>query len=230
MFGFKIWVVWDPNSGLPIAMRFATIETSDITLAREVIEQAIINLGEHAAIVSIAMDRGFMDGKLLWWLNSKGIIFYIPAKSNQNVYDDALSLVETGLRVTRERKRIPTSRDKNRNQAIDTWDVVGLEGLTTAGFYGELGSGSHENRKDFRPNPINAIVVLHDPYRGKSPNVKTLVILTNGPVSKPRLVVVMTPAVKSRTPCSGNQNRDGLSKDRRKTARPAFLSMPISPF
>jgi len=26
---------------------------------------------------------------------------------------------------------------------------------------------------------------LHDPYREKNPNVKTLVILTNGPVSKP---------------------------------------------
>ena len=28
VFGFKIWVVWDPNSGLPIAMRFATIVLS----------------------------------------------------------------------------------------------------------------------------------------------------------------------------------------------------------
>ena len=184
VFGFKIWVVWDPNSGLPIAMRFATIETSDITLARDVIGQAIANLGEHAEITSIAMDRGFMDGKLLWWLNSRGIIFYIPAKSNQNVYDDALSLVETGRRVTRERKRT-TGHGKNSKQATDTWDVVGLEGLTAAGFYGELGSGSHENRNDFRPNPINAIVVLHDPYREKNPNVKTLVILTNGPVGKP---------------------------------------------
>ena len=184
VFGFKIWVVWDPNSGLPIAMRFATIEAHDITLAKEVIEQAITNLGEYAAIVSIAIDRGFMCGKLLWWLNSKGIIFYIPAKSNQNVYDDALSLVETGLRVTRERIRT-TGHGKNSKQVTDTWDVAGIEGLTTAGFYGELGSGSHENRNDFRPNPINAVVVLHDPYRENNPDVKTLVILTNGSVSKP---------------------------------------------
>ena len=133
VFGFKIWVVWDPNSGLPIAMRFATIEAHDITLAKEVIEQAITNLGEYAAIVSIAIDRGFMCGKLLWWLNSKGIIFYIPAKSNQNVYDDALSLVETGLRVTRERIRT-TGHGKNSKQVTDTWDVAGIEGLTTAGF------------------------------------------------------------------------------------------------
>ena len=184
VFGFKIWVVWDPNSGLPIAMRFATIETHDITLAREVIAQAITNLGKHAGIVSIAMDRGFMDGKLLWWLNSRGIIFYIPAKSNQYVYDDALSLVETGLRVTRERKKT-TGHGKNRKQFTDTWDVAGIEGLTTAGFYGEPGSGSHENRNDFRPNLINATVVLHDPYREKNPDAKTLIILTNGPIGKP---------------------------------------------
>ena len=147
-----------------IAMRFATIEAHDITLAKEVIEQAITNLGEHAGIVSIAIDRGFMCGKLLWWLNSKGIIFYIPAKSNQNVYDDALSLVETGLRVTRERIRT-TDMAKHSKQVTDTWDVAAIEGLTSAGFYGELGSGSHENKNDFRPNSINAIVVLHDPYR-----------------------------------------------------------------
>jgi len=183
VFGFKIWVVWDPNSLLPIAMRFATIEKPDILLAKEVIEQAITNLGEHAKIVSIAIDRGFMDGKLLWWLNSKSIIFYIPAKSNQNVYDDALSLVEDGQRVTRERKKTK-GHGKNKKQVIDTWDVVGLEGLTSAGFYSELGSGSHENRNDFKPNPINAVVVLHDPYREKNPNVKTLIILTNGPVIK----------------------------------------------
>ena len=184
VFGFKIWVVWDPNSGLPIAMRFATIEAADITLAKEVIEQAITNLGGYARIVSIAMDRGFMDGKLLWWLNSEGIIFYIPAKSNQHVYDDAISLVGTGLRVTRETVRT-TGHGKNSKQVTDTWDVVGIEGLTTAGFYGELGSGSHENRKDFMPNPINAVVVLHDPYMENNPEVKTLVILTNGPVGDP---------------------------------------------
>jgi len=31
----------------------------------------------------------------------------------------------------------------------------------------------------------HAVVVLHDPYREKNPNIKTLIILTNGPVSKP---------------------------------------------
>jgi hypothetical protein len=185
VFGFKIWVLWDPNSRLPLAMRFATIEVSDINYAREVIQQAVTNLGTHATIVSIAMDRAFIDGQLLWWLTTDmNIIFYIPAKTNMNVYEDALSLVGAGIVQTRERKRT-LGAGKQKKTITDHWEVVGIEGLTSAGFYGELGSGSHENRNDFVPNPINAIVVLHDPYLENNPNSDTLVILTNGSVQEP---------------------------------------------
>jgi len=184
VFGFKIWGVWDPNSKLPLALRFTTIEVADVTIAREVIEQAIVNLGEHAKIVSIAMDRGFMDGILLWWLNSVNIIFYIPAKANMAVYTDAISLVDTGILQTRDRKR-GVGAGKNRTFVTDHWEVAGIEELTSAGFYGPLGSGSHENRNDFFPNSINAVVVLHDPFMKNNPNIKTFVILTNGPVDKP---------------------------------------------
>jgi hypothetical protein len=118
VFGFKIWVVWDPNSRLPLAMRFATIETPETTLAREVVEQAVTNLGGHAEIVSLAVDRGFMDGKFLWWLDKNGIIFYIPAKTDINVYKDALSLAEEGIRQTREKKR-GVWKGKNKRTVID---------------------------------------------------------------------------------------------------------------
>ncbi len=184
VYGFKIWVLWDPISRLPISMRFATIETNDTVLAKEVIEQAIINLGKYATITSIALDRGFLDGKLLWWLHSQGIIFYIPSKASLNVYQDALSLQESGIYDTRKQSRT-TGHGKHRKKVIDTWEAIGIEGLTSAGFYSEFGSGSHENRNDFRPNPINAVVVINDPYKEKNPNIKTMVILTNGPVDKP---------------------------------------------
>jgi len=184
VFGFKIWVVWDPTSRLPIALRFTTIEVSDVNMAREVVEQAIINLGDHATIESLAIDRGFMGGKLLWWLDSVNITFYIPSKTNLNVYTDALSLTESGIRETRDKSRSVGS-GKNKTTVMDHWDVVGIEGLTSAGFYGEIGGGSHENRKDFTPNPINAVVVLDDPYKLNNPGSDTLVILTNGAVNKP---------------------------------------------
>ena len=185
VFGFKIWVVWDSTSRLPLALRFDTIEVPDIQYAREVIHQAITNLGGHAQIVSISLDRGFMDGQLLWWLNTNmHIIFYIPAKTNMNVYEDALSLVDTGIVQTREEERT-VGAGKKKVTVTDRWEVVGIEGLTSAGFYGELGSGSHENRNDFVSNSINAVVVLHDPYLENNPDSDTLVILTNGSVKKP---------------------------------------------
>jgi len=185
VFGFKVWVVWDPTSRLPLALRFATIEHSDIDFAREVVQQAVNNLAPHAKIVSLAIDRGFIDGPFLWWLeHTMGIIFYIPAKTNMNVYDDALSLVDTGIVQTRERKR-SQGAGKNKTTVMDRWHVVGIPGLTSAGFYGEKGSGSHENRSDFIPNPLNAVVVLDDPYKHNNPHTDTLVILTNAPVDKP---------------------------------------------
>ncbi len=184
IFGFKVWVVWDPKSRLPLAMRFAKINVDDTILAKEVIQQAISKLGDRVQMVSIALDRGFMDGSLLWWLERKGITFYIPAKSNMIVYQDAISLTDNGIFAQRERKRYVGS-GKNRKTVVDRWEVVGIEELTSAGFYGELASGSHQNRKDFVANPINAVVVLHDPYKENNPHSKTLVILTNDSVNKP---------------------------------------------
>jgi len=185
VFGFKIWVVWDALSKLPLAMRFTAIEVADINMAREVVQQAVDNVGNKAKIVSLAFDRGFIDGPFMWWLHhDMGIRFYVPAKKNLNVYKDALSLADSGIRKERELKR-KVGRGKNSFTVIDRWDVVGIEGLTSAGFYGEKGSGSHENSNDFKPNPINAVVVLHDPYKENNPDSDTMVILTNAPVNEP---------------------------------------------
>ena len=184
VFGFKLWAIWDPNSYLPLAIRFDTIEVHDINFAKEIIQQAIDNLGEHTQINSIAMDRGFTDGALSWWIDSIGIKFYIPAKTNMDVYKDALSLIGTGCRETRTKER-SAGYGKNKTITTDYWEVEGIEALTSASFYGPLGSGSHKNSKSFVPNPINAVVVLDDPFKKNNPNSDTMIILTNAPVNKP---------------------------------------------
>ena len=92
------------------------------------------------------------------------IIFYVPAKKNMAVYEDAVASVATGIREIRKKDR-PVGHGKNKKTVVDRWEVVGIEGLTSAGFYGVLGSGSHENAKGFIANPINAVVVVHDPFR-----------------------------------------------------------------
>ncbi len=65
------------------------------------------------------------------------------------MYEDALSLVTTGHVITRESTR-PTVHGKNSQQVTDTWKVVGISGLTSAGFYGELGSGIRKFRMKIR--------------------------------------------------------------------------------
>ncbi len=184
VFGFKLWAVWDPNSRIPLSVRFETIEVHDINFAKEIIQQAITNLGEHAQINSIAMDRGFMDGTLLWWLHSIGIIFYIPAKTNTDVSKDALSLIGNGHCQTTTEER-SSGYGNNKTTTADYWKVEGIDALTSAGFYGPLGSGSHENKKNFVPNPINAVIVLDDPFKKNNPNSDTMVILTNAPANEP---------------------------------------------
>ena len=109
-------------------------------MARIVVEQAVNNLGNNAKIVSLAFDRGFIDGKFMWWLhNIMKIIFYVPAKTNMNVYTDAISLTDSGISQTNEVKRSVGS-GKNKTTVIDQYDVVGIEGLTSATFYGEKGA------------------------------------------------------------------------------------------
>ena len=184
VFGFKAWLVWDPQSRLPLALRFATIEVADVDLAQDVVAQAIENLRGHAQIVSLAFDRGFLDGRFWWWVQQQGIVFFVPAKTTLRVYADALSLASAQKPAVREKQR-SEGYGKNRRALTDRWEVVGLTGLTSAGFYGELGSGSHENRKDFVPNPINAVVVIDDPFRKNNPSADLLVVLTNGPVHTP---------------------------------------------
>ncbi|MCD4721026.1 MAG: transposase [Desulfobacula sp.] len=85
--------------------RFATFKVHYINLAREVVQQAIDNLSEHAKITSLDIDRGFADGIFLWWLNTKDITFLIPAKSNMNVYKDALFCIGTGNLDKRDKIR-----------------------------------------------------------------------------------------------------------------------------
>lgn len=93
-------------------------------------------------------------------------------------------MVGTGIAQVRDKKRT-IGAGKNKTTVTDRWHGVGIEGLTSAGFYGQKGSGSHENRADFTPNPINAVVVVDDPYKANNPHTDTLVILTNAPVHKP---------------------------------------------
>ncbi|OIO73594.1 MAG: hypothetical protein AUJ85_07680 [Elusimicrobia bacterium CG1_02_37_114] len=93
VYGWKIIVVFFSKLKIPLACKVVKIQESENNYASEVIEQAIKNISPYSRIKRISEDRGFLDGKDLWWLNQQGIEFVVPAKSDMDVYKDAKSFI-----------------------------------------------------------------------------------------------------------------------------------------
>ena len=103
-----------------------------------------------------------------------GILFVVPAKENMAVTIDAQAQAAAGEGVTVGR-RVHTVRH---GQGKTAWterletEVVGIAGLTTDDQYGTPEHGRHHNRRDFEPNPINAVVVRKWNERDYGPGAK----------------------------------------------------------
>lgn len=67
-------------------------------------------------------------------LEHKRVTFYVPAKQSFNAEEDAIFCAALAIRPARERER-KIGRGQYSSTVIDRWDVVGVEGLTSAGFY-----------------------------------------------------------------------------------------------
>jgi hypothetical protein len=150
------------------------------------VTQARTNPAGHARLHKVVFDRGFLDGVDLWWLQQHGLLCVVPAKENMAVTVEAPAQAAVGEGMTVGR-RVPTVRQ---GQGKTAWserletEVVGLTGLTTDDQYGTPDHGRHHNRRDFQPNPINAVVVRQWHGRDYGPG-GTTVFLTNAPVDKP---------------------------------------------
>jgi len=89
LYGWKIWAVYEIKTGIPLAIKIDTIETPDNLHLRAVLEQAKDNVAQSSIIDSLVIDRGFLDGKLLYEIDQKGIEFVIPLKRNMEAARDA---------------------------------------------------------------------------------------------------------------------------------------------
>ncbi len=168
-FGFKIIAVMDLHTQIPLAVKVVKINEHETNYTISLLEQAIKNLGGFAKITNLVFDRGFIDGQDFYTIDKMGIIFTIPAKSHMAVYHDARSLAAKKLGIYKERKDA---------------DVTGVEDLITFDSYCSPEQAANINRKDFRPIPINAVVV-HRWEKKIYPAEKGPVFLTNGSVRNP---------------------------------------------
>lgn len=182
--GFKAWFLMDTTTGIPLSFAFERIEMADTKRAKSLIEQAKANVKGYAKITSVALDRGFLDGDLLWWLKvEQGLDWYCPSKEKMEVTDEAReranhalaaakqgseTLVQTGQRLARSggvhAGVIFLERAMGRGR--ESLLVAQVDDLRCTDFYGPGGSDdARVNKKTYRPTPLYATVILRWPDR-----------------------------------------------------------------
>jgi hypothetical protein len=196
VFGWKIWIVFEPVSKIPLAMKIDGINVADNEHAYEVLAQARANLEGYATVRSVALDRGFLDGKLLSRIADEAkAIVYIPAKSNMTITEDARRVARRAEAMAAEGRtvagatymertvRVRHGSGKTARMESRTTTVVRIRGLP-CDWWGPNGSSSEANSKRFEPRLVNATVVLRWDGAPKDAD-KEVVILDTDPSLKP---------------------------------------------
>lgn len=174
IYGFKIGMIQGAQSRIPASCAFSQIQVHDNNFTELLVEQAESNIGRKIKLLLI--DCGFLDGVVLWWLHRRGTHFITRARTNMNVAEQIRSFREDseGDGVYRKKRK--------------GIEIIGVEGLTTYDQYGDEDHARKCNRKDFKPNPINAVMVTK--FRGEIyPPGKEKVFITDLPASDPLLIL-----------------------------------------
>src|SRR5579859_303537 len=136
LFGWKVLVLIDVQTRLPLAMKVVLIQEYEGRWLVPLIEQAQQNLGTHAHITTIVIDRGYLDGEDLFRVHQMGLIFVIVGKANMSVVQDAQGLAK-GERATVRERVVRHGHGKKATQERLRTQLVGLEALTSYDSYGE---------------------------------------------------------------------------------------------
>lgn len=182
VYGWKVLVLIEVQTRLPLAMKVVKIQEYEGSWLIPLLSQAQRNLGEHAHIGTVVIDRGYLDGEDLWRVHQRGIIFVIVGKANMGVVQDAQGLAKGERAVVRERVVGHGHGKKATQQRLRT-EVVGLSALTSYDSYGEAEHTQYAHRRDYAGQPINAVVVRR--WENRVPKGGGTVYLTNGQVSDP---------------------------------------------
>ncbi len=180
--GWKVLVLIDVQTRLPLAMKLVPIQEYEGKWLVPLLEQAQRNLGTHAQITTIVIDRGYLDGEDLFRVHQSGVIFVIVGKANMAVVQDAQGLAKGERAKVRERV-VGHGHGKKATQERLRTEVVGLEALTSYDSYGEESQTQLSHRRDYVGQTINAVVVRK--WENRVPKTGGTVYLTNGPVNDP---------------------------------------------
>jgi hypothetical protein len=186
VYGWKVLLLIDAATKIPLAVKVGKIHEHETHWTRALVTQARANLASYTRLHKVVFDKGFLDGTDLWWLDQQGLTFVVPAKTNMAVTADARAqaMAGEGIMVGRRVHTVRHGQGRTaRAEKLET-EVVGVAGLTTYDQYGTPEHGRRHHRRDFQPNPINAVVVRKWHGRDYGPGGKT-VFLTNAAVEQP---------------------------------------------
>jgi len=186
LYGWKVWAIYEIKTGIPLAIKIDTIEKPDNLHILRVLEQAKENVKPSSRIDSLVIDRGFLDGKVLYQIDQQGIEFVIPLKRSMEATKDARQLAldsENFPPVTREVELVHGYGKKKYTQKVIT-TLVGVPDLLTCDWFNPEGSKANTTKKDYEPIPLNAVVVKQ--WDNQIPPLeKQVVFITNIDVKDP---------------------------------------------
>jgi hypothetical protein len=176
VYGYKLLVLLEARDKIVVAARVVKVNEHEKNFTKEMVKEAQQRTGGKVKVLLV--DRGFIDGALLWWLSKKERIkFVIPARSNMEVSQDI-----RGFRSEKaDRERIFIDQTKKIK-------VMGVRGLLSYDQFGEEEHRRKRGRKDFKANPINGVMVIRWDGRDYEPG-KEKVFLTNLAVSGPMRII-----------------------------------------
>jgi len=188
VWGWKIWLMFCPTSGIPIALYVDRINVDDRVWMRALVQQGKANLGE-GRLASVSFDRGFWDGQELYRVAPEAP-FFIPGRSDLGITQEARRMAvaayaryQKGLPVqdavvAKRAITVVTGKGKNRREQQKELVVIGIRELDCDS-YAEQAPESRVHSKSFVAGKLNAAVVMEDPLYGKAPEEdKHLTILT----------------------------------------------------
>lgn len=186
LYGWKVWAIYEIKTGIPLAIKIDTIEKPDNLHILRVLEQAKENVKPSSRIDSLVIDRGFLDGKVLYQIDQQGIEFVIPLKRSMEATKDARQLAldsENFPPVTREVELVHGYGKKKYTEKVIT-TLVGVPDLLTCDWFNPEGSKANTTKKDYEPIPLNAVVVKQ--WDNQIPPLeKQVVFITNIDVKDP---------------------------------------------
>ena len=163
LYGFKVVVIYEVQLRLIVAAQVAPINRHESNFTLALLQQAIANVGA-GVIKVLLMDRGFLDGETLWHLkHSYGVDFVIPSKDEMQVTVEARSFRR---QKDKTQELVWDHRAGEGDKQLGQVRLYGVKAVTAYDQYGDAEHQKKRNRKDFKANPLNVVVVYE--WQGKS--------------------------------------------------------------